>query len=176
MIFDLYDKDDVALVKRAFEGRTLGLTSGAYDMMHALHEQYLNGCRRYCGPEGALIVGVDSDQLVRATKGDKRPVVPELDRLQTVAGRKGVAAAFILGTSEDFGRASELLGARLLFKNQAFEKIPVFGADRPGVKLIIVPDVHRTESTSALIEKVIQLHAAENEVPSHTAVLRGQQG
>ena len=158
MIFDLYDPADVEAVRKAFAGQTLGLTSGAYDMFHALHGQYLAGCRRHCGPSGTLLVGVDSDQLVALRKGPNRPIVPEQDRLAAVAGRKEVAAAFILGTVEDFGRAVELLGVRFIFKNQEYDDNTTLGADRPGVKLIIVPDVHRTESTSALIEKVRALN------------------
>ena len=155
MMFDLYDENDVRLVRDAFADKTVGLTSGAYDMFHPLHEQYLNACRRHCGHDGVLIVGVDSDHLVRQRKGPKRPIVPELDRLQAVSGRKGVAAAFILGTVEDFGRAVELLGVRFIFKNQEYQNVPVLGADRPGVELVIVPDCQRAESTSALISKVL---------------------
>ena len=98
-------------------------------------------------------MGVDSDHLIRQRKGPKRPVVPEADRLHAVAGRKGVTAAFILGTVDDFGHAVELLGVKYIFKNQEYAEIKVLGADLPGVELVIVPDFHRTESTSALIEQ-----------------------
>ena len=159
MIFDLYDERDVEIMRAAFKGKVVGLTSGSFDMFHAAHEHYLQCCRRHCGHDGILLVGVDSDHLIRLRKGDKRPIIPESDRLGSVAGRKGVAAAFILGTVEDFGRAVKLLGVKIIFKNQEYQTIKVLGADLPGVELVIVPDFHRTESTSALIEKVLQTHA-----------------
>lgn len=155
MIFDLYDNQDVQLIRAAFADKIVGLTSGSFDLFHAVHEQYLQCCRRHCGHDGILIVGVDSDHLIRQRKGPRRPIIPESDRLQSIAGRKGVAAAFILGTVEDFGRAVQVLGVKIIFKNQDYEKVKVFGSELPGVQLVIVPDFQRTESTSALIEKVL---------------------
>lgn len=157
MNFDLYEKGDVELIRNAFVGKNVGLTSGSFDLFHAAHEHYLQCCRRHCGHDGILIVGVDSDHLIRQRKGINRPIIPESDRLQSVAGRKGVSAAFILGTVEDFGRAVELLGVKYIFKNQEYSKIKVLGADLPGVELIIVPDFQRTESTSAIIAKVTNM-------------------
>lgn len=156
MILDLYDEGDVDLTRNAFKRRTVALTSGSFDMFHSNHAFYLDCCRRHCGHDGILIVGVDSDHLIRQRKGQDRPIVPEFDRLQAVAGRKCVAAAFILGTVEDFGRAVELLDVKTIFKNQDYADKKVLGADRPGVKLVIVPDFHRAESTTALIAKIRQ--------------------
>lgn len=158
MIFDLYDKRDVQIAQDAFRGKVVGLTSGSFDMFHVAHEQYLQCCRRHCGHEGILIVGIDSDHLIRQRKGKQRPIIPESDRLQSVAGRKGVDAAFILGTVEDFGRAAQILEVKFIFKNQEYEKITVLGAELPGVELVIVPDFYRTESTTALIAKVLETH------------------
>ena len=160
MIFDLYDEEDVRLVQAAFAGKLVGLTSGSFDIFHVIHESYLNCCRRHCGHDGVLIVGVDSDQLVRGRKGDKRPIVPESDRLQSVSARKGVAATFILGTVADFGRAAELFKVRYIFKNEEYTDVKVLGAELPGVELVIVPDFHRTESTTALIEKVLKMESS----------------
>jgi cytidyltransferase-like protein len=155
MIFNLYDDQDVKLIQHAFADKIIGLTSGSFDIFHAAHSNYLDCCRRHCGHEGILIVGIDSDHLIRQRKGPTRPVVPESDRLQSVAEKKGVAAAFILGTVDDFGRAAELLKVKYIFKNQDYTKVKVEGSELPGVEVVIVPDFHRTESTSELIKKVL---------------------
>ena len=96
MTFNFYNEQDVAYIKKAFAGRTIGLTSGAFDMYHVLHDDYLQRCRRHCGHDGVLIVGVDSNDLLSERKGPKRPIIPETDRLQLVSGRNGVDAAFAL--------------------------------------------------------------------------------
>lgn len=156
MIFNLYDKDDVRLVQNAFANKVIGFTSGSFDLFHATHGSYLDACRRHCGHDGILIVGVDSDHLIRIRKGPSRPIVPEMDRLSSVEGRKGIAAAFILGTVEDFGLVVKLLGVKYIFKNQDYAKsrVKILGSDEPGVEVIIVPDSLRTQSTTELIKKV----------------------
>jgi len=158
MIFNLYDKGDRELIQRACKDQIIGLTSGSFDMIHGTHDQYLETCHGHCGVRGLLFVGVDSDDLVRERKGPNRPMIPEAERLQMVANRKNVTGAFILRTALDFGYATKILKAKKIFKNQDYKDMVVYGADQKGVELVIVPDFHRTESTTALIKKVIDSH------------------
>ena len=55
--------------------RTLGfkvvLTSGSFDILHEGHSMYLEAARRF---GDFLIVGLDSDEKIRARKGAHRPV------------------------------------------------------------------------------------------------------
>ncbi len=65
----------VARVKA--QGKTVVWTNGCFDIIHAGHVTYLTQARR----EGdVLIVGLNSDQSVRAVKGPNRPIVPEAER------------------------------------------------------------------------------------------------
>ena len=153
MIFSLYG-DEPELVRKAYEGKTVGLITGTFDLLHPVHQQCLDCYRRFCGHDGALIVGVDSDHLVRLRKGPERPYTPEADRLYMIHSSKSVSAAFILGTVEDHGRAVELLGVKYIFKNEEYRDIKVLGADLPGVELIIVPDFNRTDSTSSIVDRI----------------------
>lgn len=156
MIFDFYSDRDVEQICRAFDGKIIGFTSGSYDLKHIMHDSYLSCCRRHCGKEGILIVGVDSDHLIRQRKGPTRPYIPEVDRLFNVAGLKCVDAAFILGTVEDFGKAAESLNVRYIFKNQDYVDQKVLGADLPGVELVIVPDMHQAESTTEIVNQILR--------------------
>lgn len=63
------------------------LTAGTFDILHEGHSQYLEAARSF---GDFLIVGVDSDNKVRARKGPTRPVVPELERLRMVTHQRGV--------------------------------------------------------------------------------------
>lgn len=71
--------------------RTLGLqvvlTSGSFDIIHEGHSMYLEAARRM---GDFLIVGVDSDEKIRARKGPPRPAVPEMERLRMVTHQRGV--------------------------------------------------------------------------------------
>jgi len=71
--------------------RTLGLkvvlTSGSFDIIHEGHSRYLEAARRI---DDFLIVGLDSDEKIRARKGPHRPAVPEMERLRMVTHQRGV--------------------------------------------------------------------------------------
>jgi rfaE bifunctional protein nucleotidyltransferase chain/domain len=65
-------------------GRAVAVANGAFDLLHVGHVRYLQGAKELAGG-GLLIVGVNTDRSVRATKGPKRPVVPEKERAELVA-------------------------------------------------------------------------------------------
>lgn len=71
--------------------RTLGfkivLTSGSFDIIHEGHSMYLEAARQF---GDFLIVGLDSDEKIRARKGENRPVVPQMERLRMVTHQRGV--------------------------------------------------------------------------------------
>jgi rfaE bifunctional protein nucleotidyltransferase chain/domain len=60
----------------------VGLTNGAFDLMHPGHIFTLNECAQRCD---WLIVLVNSDESVRKLKGPERPVMKEQDRALCVA-------------------------------------------------------------------------------------------
>ncbi|QQS27271.1 adenylyltransferase/cytidyltransferase family protein [bacterium] len=53
------------------------LTQGTFDLLHIGHVLYLAEAKRL---GDVLIVGLDSDEKVRARKGEGRPIVPEDER------------------------------------------------------------------------------------------------
>ncbi len=55
------------------------LTQGSFDMLHIGHARYCKEAKSY---GNILIVGVDSDQKIKARKGEDRPIVPEDERLE----------------------------------------------------------------------------------------------
>jgi rfaE bifunctional protein nucleotidyltransferase chain/domain len=63
-------------------GRTIALANGAFDLLHVGHVRYLEGARALAD---VLVVAVNSDRSVRASKGAGRPVVPEAERAELVA-------------------------------------------------------------------------------------------
>lgn len=149
MILDIRDPQDRKWIHQSFGTAVVGLTSGCYDLFHNLHLTYLNRCRRMCD---VLIVGVDSDDLVKKDKGEFRPVVPEHQRVNIVSHLKCVDAAFVMGSLQDWELAIECFKPKRLFKNQAFTKEQVVGGDK--AEVIIVPDVFQPDSTSAIIEEI----------------------
>jgi D-beta-D-heptose 7-phosphate kinase/D-beta-D-heptose 1-phosphate adenosyltransferase len=82
-----YDRITEIVTALRVLGMKVVLTSGSFDILHEGHSMYLEAARRF---GDFLIVGLDSDEKVRARKGPARPAVPELERLRMVTHQRGV--------------------------------------------------------------------------------------
>lgn len=69
------------------QGKTICLTQGSFDMLHIGHGRYLQKAK---DEADILIVGVDSDEKIRARKGKDRPVVPQSERMEMLAHIRSV--------------------------------------------------------------------------------------
>lgn len=63
-------------------GRTV-FTNGCFDLMHVGHLRYLQAARAL---GDRLVVGLNSDASVKRLKGESRPVLPEDERAELMAG------------------------------------------------------------------------------------------
>lgn len=73
-------------------GEKITLTNGGFDLLHVGHIRYLHAAKRL---GGKLVVAVNSDESVRALKGDGRPIVPAEERAEIVAALSDVDAVVI---------------------------------------------------------------------------------
>jgi len=84
------------LGQRAAEWRRAGeritLANGNFDLLHVGHVRYLHGAKEL---GGKLVVAINSDDSVRALKGEGRPVMPEDERAEIVAALEDVDAVVI---------------------------------------------------------------------------------
>lgn len=64
-------------------GRTLAFANGGFDLLHVGHLRYLQAAR---AEADALLVAINSDASIGRLKGPGRPVVPEDERAELVAG------------------------------------------------------------------------------------------
>ena len=64
-------------------GRSVALANGLFDLLHVGHLRYLEGARAQAD---LLVVAINADASARALKGEGRPVVPEQERAELVAG------------------------------------------------------------------------------------------
>jgi D-beta-D-heptose 7-phosphate kinase/D-beta-D-heptose 1-phosphate adenosyltransferase len=68
--------------KQRASHKKIVLTQGSFDMLHIGHARYCREAKRH---GDVLIIGVDSDQKIRARKGEGRPIVPQDERLEMLA-------------------------------------------------------------------------------------------
>lgn len=65
------------------EHKKIVATSGCFDLLHAGHVTYLEEAKNI---GDVLVVLLNSDQSVHRLKGETRPIVPEKERAQVIAG------------------------------------------------------------------------------------------
>ncbi len=141
-----------SLVRRSALGsnpETVGLTSGCFDMIHYHHLTYLERCRNMCD---VLIVGIDSDMLVRESKGPDRPKISENRRMRMVDALKVVDIVFIMNHLDDWVRMVDDMQPHKIFKNEDFDDVDVHIGKRG--KIIRVPDIKEVSSTTQLIKNI----------------------
>jgi rfaE bifunctional protein nucleotidyltransferase chain/domain len=84
-VAELVTLDDLPRLRAAATsaGRTVALANGVFDLFHVGHLRYLQGAR---DEADQLVVAVNSDHSTRLNKGPDRPLVPEAERAEIVAG------------------------------------------------------------------------------------------
>jgi rfaE bifunctional protein nucleotidyltransferase chain/domain len=73
-------------------GERIVLGNGNFDLLHVGHVRYLRGAKEL---GGKLVVAINSDESVRALKGEGRPVMPAEERAEIVAALADVDAVVI---------------------------------------------------------------------------------
>ena len=73
-------------------GRVVVLANGLFDLLHVGHLRYLTAAR---AAGDLLVVAVNSDRSARLLKGPSRPILPESERAELVAGLRAVDAVVV---------------------------------------------------------------------------------
>ena len=71
------------LARKRRRGERIVFTSGCFDLLHVGHLRSFEQARSF---GDRLVVGVNRDRRVRELKGPRRPVVPERQRAELIAG------------------------------------------------------------------------------------------
>jgi rfaE bifunctional protein nucleotidyltransferase chain/domain len=73
-------------------GESITLANGCFDLLHVGHIRYLHAAK---GFGGRLIVAINSDESVRALKGEGRPLMPAEERAEILSALADVDAVVI---------------------------------------------------------------------------------
>jgi rfaE bifunctional protein nucleotidyltransferase chain/domain len=73
-------------------GERIILANGNFDLLHVGHVRYLRGAKAL---GGKLVVAINSDESVRALKGEGRPIMPAEERAEIAAALADVDAVVI---------------------------------------------------------------------------------
>jgi D-glycero-beta-D-manno-heptose 1-phosphate adenylyltransferase len=83
-------KQRVAAWRQA--GESITLANGCFDLLHVGHVRYLHAAKQL---GGRLIVAINSDDSVRALKGEGRPLMPGVERAEILSALADVDAVVI---------------------------------------------------------------------------------
>lgn len=139
-------------------GLKIVLTQGTYDMVHIGHARYFEEAKKH---GDLLIVGVDSDEKVRASKGPERPVVPQEERLEMVAHLRPVDIVVLKPLSKvKWSLTKAILPDVLVATKDTYSSKEIKELHRYcGEVMVLEP--RATTSTSAKIRR-LQISTAKN--------------
>lgn len=138
------------------QGRKIGFTSGAFDILHAGHADYLQKAKKKCD---VLIVGVNTDKSVKKYKDPLRPINNEKDRIKLVAALEEVDYVFLFNERRNKENILELkpdyyikagdYSIKELTSKKYVEKV--------GGKVLIIPPL-KGRATTNIIEKIAKTY------------------
>ncbi|UCE04694.1 MAG: HAD-IIIA family hydrolase [bacterium] len=137
------------------EGKIIGFTSGAFDILHAGHVDYLEKTKSQCDK---LIVGINTDASIRKYKGSDSPIIFEKHRLKTLAALESVDYVFLFEERRNaqnirwlqphiYFKAGDYLASQLTSK-EIVEQI--------GGEVRLIP-IKEEISTTEIIDRIITL-------------------
>ncbi len=139
------------------EGKRIVFTNGCFDILHYGHVKYLQDAK---AKGDYLVVAVNSDSSVKKIKGKGRPVVPQGDRMRTLAVL-GCVDFVLLFNEDDPLKLIKAIKPDFLIKGSDWSKKSIVGAsfvESYGGKVLTV-NLVKNRSTSAIIKKIVRDHS-----------------
>lgn len=137
-------------------GQTLVTTNGCFDILHTGHLRYLQAAKD-CGD--FLWIAINSDASVQRLKGPKRPILPEGQRAELLAGLSCVDAVTLFDedTPEDFlvSLAPDIHVKGAQYTVETLPEAPALQA--VGSRLEFM-DMVEGQSTSAIVQRILDTH------------------
>jgi D-beta-D-heptose 7-phosphate kinase/D-beta-D-heptose 1-phosphate adenosyltransferase len=141
------------------EGRSLVFTNGVFDLLHVGHLRYLRLARAL---GDALAVGLNADACVKRLKGDKRPILPEAERAELLAGLACVD--YVCLFEEDDPRALiKIVVPQILVKGGDWPVDKILGRDTveaAGGKVLSLPFVEG-RSTTTIVRDIAEKYGKD---------------
>jgi len=135
-------------------GKKLVFTNGVFDLLHAGHAGYLTEARNV---GDALIIGLNSDESVRAIKGPNRPIQQEADRALLLASLKCTDAVVIFDEETPL-EIIQFIVPDILIKGADYSRETIVGAEvveARGGRVLTVP-LSEGRSTSGIVERILE--------------------
>lgn len=104
--------------------KIIGFTNGCFDLLHEGHIYLVREAKKRCD---FLIIGLNSDESVKALKGESRPIENQEQRAKNLSKMKEVDAVAIFNT-ETPENIIKYLNPDILIKGGDYNKIDIVGS------------------------------------------------
>lgn len=141
------------------EGKKIAFTNGCFDILHVGHVRYLKEARKTAD---ILVLALNSDSSVRAIKGEKRPLVPEDERAEVLAGLECIDFVTIFTELTPLNLICTLK-PDILIKGGDWPEDKVVGRNEIqqwGGHVTLIPEVIG-KSTTNIVDKIIDVYCSE---------------
>ncbi len=141
------------------EGKKVVFTNGCFDILHAGHVKYLKEARAL---GDILVVGVNSDRSVRAIKGEKRPVIPQEERVEVLSALSCVDYVVVFDDPTPL-RLIEELEPDILVKGADWREEEIVGkgvVESRGGRVVRIP-LKEGVSTTGIIRRICELYGGK---------------
>ncbi len=132
----------------------IAFTNGCFDMLHVGHMKYLNFAREQ---GDLLVVGLNSDASIRSLKGNRRPILPEDERIRLLAALACVDYIVVFD-DDSVQPVIEQVRPDVLVKGSDYGVDGVVGrefVESHGGEVVLAPVIEGI-STSAIVERVLE--------------------
>ena len=150
-------KEKIDALRR--EGKKIAFTNGCFDILHVGHVRYLKEARKTAD---ILVLALNSDSSVRAIKGEKRPLVPEDERAEVLAGLECIDFVTIFPELTPLELICTLK-PDILIKGGDWPEDKVVGRNEIrewGGHVTLIPEVIG-KSTTNIVDKIIAVYCSE---------------
>ena len=125
----------------------IGFTNGCFDIVHVGHLKLINTLREKVD---YVVVGIDSDKMVRKSKGPTRPCNTQDDRKFFLENLKGVNEVFIFDSHEELIENLKILTPDIMMIGSDYRDKKVIGAEHS--KNLLFFEVIDGYSTSEILQ------------------------
>ncbi len=140
-------------------GKKIAFTNGCFDILHVGHVRYLREAKK---TGDVLVLALNSDSSVRSIKGEKRPLVPEMERAEVLAALEFIDFVTLFDELTPL-ELIQYLKPDVLIKGGDWPEEKVVGRNEIkqwGGKVVIIPEV-MGKSTTNVVEKIINIYGRE---------------
>jgi len=147
-------------------GKKIVFTTGVFDLLHYGHGKYLLEVKKY---GDFLVVGIDSDELVKKNKGEDRPINKETRRAFLISLFSCVDISIIFDDYFQLLRAilpdTAIFSQSNPFNTRENRTKEVALVENYGGKIIFIPKIAKDETSTGIQNRIIHLHEKRKECP-----------